>query len=178
MNSLSDFDFSDFWRNGEHDEFLTEPAPSESTIKHVEAKLGFALPNAYIELCRSRNGGVPKNCFHASPTPTSYGPDDHIEVSEIYAIGETAQYSLCGSESDTSFWVSDDGYPDIGVYFANCPDMGHQMLALDYRECGNNGEPTVVLIDEILGYKIIKLAETFADFIRGLKPAGYFENGE
>ncbi len=52
------------------------------------------------------------------------------------------------------------------------------MLALDYRECGKDGEPTVVLVDEIEDYEIIKLADTFADFVRGLKPDGYFERAE
>ena len=178
MDTLADFDLSDFWRSGEYADSLSEPAPSQATIEQVEAKLGYTLPEAYKTLCRSRNGGLPGNRFHASPAPTSYGADDHIEVAEIYAIGETAPYSLGNAGSDTAFWVNECGYPPIGVYFANCPDHGHQMLALDYRKCGNDGEPVVVLVDEIEDYEIIQLAETFADFIRGLKPEGHFEPPE
>ena len=178
VDQLADFDFSDFWCTGEYADSLSEPAPNASTIESVEAKLGYSLPDAYKELCRSKNGGLPKNRFHASPTPTSYGADDHIEIAEIYAIGETAQYSLGGPGADTSFWVNECGYPTLGVYFANCPDHGHKMLALDYRHCGKDGEHRVVLVDEIEDYEIIKLADTFADFVRGLKQEGYFDPAE
>ena len=33
-------------------------------------------------------------------------------------------------------WVGEWEYPDIGIYFGNCPSGGHDMIALDYRTCG------------------------------------------
>ena len=42
------------------------------------------------------------------------------------------------------------------------------MIFLDYRECGPQGEPKVVHIDQEYDYEITPLADTFEDFIRGL----------
>lgn len=42
------------------------------------------------------------------------------------------------------------------------------MIFLDYRECGPQGEPRVVHIDQEYDYKITLLADTFEEFIRGL----------
>ena len=43
------------------------------------------------------------------------------------------------------------------------------MIFLDYRECGKNGEPKVVCVDQEEDYSITFLADNFEDFIRGLK---------
>lgn len=173
-NSLTDFDFSDFWHTGEYADTLAEPAPTAETVARLERDLGYRIPAAYVELTRNRNGGLPRKCFHASPCATSYGASDHIEIAEIYAIGQTAPWALGREGCNTTFWVQECNYPPIGIYFANCPDQGHQMLALDYRKCGPDGEPAVVLVDEIEGYQLIPLARDFAAFIRGLKPDGHF----
>lgn len=172
--NLSDFDFSDFWCHGEYADSLSEPPPTPVMIAELEKELGYRIPSAYVELCRNQNGGLLRKCFHAAPHVTSYGAEDHIEVAEIYAIGRTASYALGNEDSNTAFWVNECEYPSIGIYFANCPDQGHQMLALDYRKCGPDGEPSVVLVDEIENYRIVPLAIDFESFIRGLKPEGYF----
>ena len=65
--------------------------------------------------------------------------------------------------------MKDDwGYPDIGVAICDTPSAGHEMIFLDYRECGRQGEPKVVHIDQELDYEITLLADNFEDFIRGL----------
>jgi hypothetical protein len=33
-------------------------------------------------------------------------------------------------------WINEWEYPNIGIYFGNCPSGGHDMIALDYRTCG------------------------------------------
>lgn len=172
--NLSDFDFTDFWSRGDYADSLPEAPPSPAMITELEQELGYRLPAAYIELCRHQNGGLPSKCYHSAPHVTSYGAEDHIEVAELYAIGRTAAYSLGSEDCNTAFWVNECEYPSIGIYFANCPDHGHQMVALDYRACGPNGEPAVVLVDEIENYRIVPLATNFETFIRGLKPAGHF----
>lgn len=63
---------------------------------------------------------------------------------------------------------NDWGYPDIGVAICDTPSAGHEMIFLDYRECGRQGEPKVVHIDQELDYEITLLADNFEDFIRGL----------
>lgn len=42
------------------------------------------------------------------------------------------------------------------------------MVFLDYRECGPQGEPKVVHIDQEDDYYITPLADSFEAFIRGL----------
>ena len=40
---------------------------------------------------------------------------------------------------------------------------------LDYTECGPDGEPRVVEIDQELGYRTRLVAPDFVSFIRGLR---------
>ncbi|WP_242974159.1 MULTISPECIES: hypothetical protein [Clostridium] len=44
---------------------------------------------------------------------------------------------MCG-EFGSRFWIEEWEYPDIGFAIANCPSTGHDMIFLDYRECGPN----------------------------------------
>lgn len=92
----------------------------------------------------------------------------------LYSIGCDKTYSLRGKFS-SGFWVDEWGYPPIGIYFADCPSAGHDMLCLDYRECGPTGEPKVVHIDQELDYKITFVAKNFESFIRGLEGDDAFE---
>ena len=42
---------------------------------------------------------------------------------------------------------------------------GHDLFFLDYRKCGLEGEPSVVLIDQGDDYAKIPVAENFEEFI-------------
>jgi hypothetical protein len=82
---------------------------------------------------------------------------------------------LCG-DIGSQFMMEEWGYPPIGVYFANCPSAGHDMLCLDYRDCGPQGEPTVVHVDQESDYKITSVAKHFASLIQGLEPDDAFDD--
>ena len=172
-----DFDATDFWEDCDYAaENYVEPSPTDKQIAEIEALLGYKLPAAYVELSRVQNGGSPNNTCFRTNTPTSWA-EDHVALTGIYAIGKTAHYSLGGSMS-TQFWIDEWGYPPIGIYFADCPSAGHDMIALDYRECGRTGEPSVVHVDQEGGYKITPLADNFEAFIRGLEHDEVFDDDD
>jgi hypothetical protein len=64
------------------------------------------------------------------------------------------------------------------VYIADTPTAGHQMIALDYRECGKQGEPRVVYVDQEDDYSITFVAPDFATFIRGLVNGEEYDTSE
>ena len=162
------FDLDDFWKESDYanQEYVDTPLTAEQ-LEVVQATLGYMLPAAYVALAQVHNGGVPKRTNHRTAEPTSWARD-HVAITGIYSIGSAKPCSLCGTFG-TRHWVGEWGYPAIGVYFADCPSAGHDMLCLDYRECGPNGKPSVVHVDQELDYKVTFVAPEFEAFIRGLE---------
>ena len=172
------FDFSSFWEDSQYaKENYVDAVPTPELIGAVEGQLGYKLPVAYIELAKTQNGGLPKNTNHRTDEPTSWS-DDHIAITGIYSIGRSMLYSLCGETFNSKFWEEEWGYPAIGIYFADCPSGGHDMIALDYRRCGPDGEPEVVHVDQENDYRITKVAGSFEQFIRGLESDDAFREDE
>lgn len=167
------FDLNDFWERSDYADKTYVDAPfTAELVAMVEQRLGYKLPASYLALMNTQNGGVPKRTSHRTKERTSWAAD-HIAVTGLSAIGTSRDYSLCG-DCGSQFWIDEWGYPPIGVYFADCPSAGHDMICLDYRACGPNGEPCVVHIDQELDYKITFVAPTFEAFIRGLEDEGAF----
>lgn len=164
----SDFDVSDFWEHSDYalKSYVDDP-PTDEDVAAVESALGYKLPTAYIQLACVQNGGTPRKTNHRTTQSTSWA-EDHIAISGIYSIGRRKHYSLCGP-MDSQFWVNEWGYPPIGIYFADCPSAGHDMICLDYRSCGRDGEPQVVHIDQGSGYRITVISNSFESFVRGLE---------
>lgn len=167
-SAFEGFDFEGFWNDREYSlKNYVEPAPSDELIASIEEELGgFRLPAAYVELARMHNGGLLKRNCHPMDEPTGWA-DDHIAITGLYAIGRTSNYSLCG-ETGSKFWEEEWGYPPIGVCIANTPSAGHEMIVLDYSECGKQGEPRVVYVDQEDDYSITFVAPDFVTFVRGL----------
>src|SRR3989344_6676013 len=101
---------------------------------------------------KMHNGGIPFNTCFPTKERTSWATD-HIAITGILGIGRKKTYSVCGSLG-SQFMMDEWGYPNIGVYICDCPTAGHNMVALDYRKCGKNGEPQVVYVDQESDYKI------------------------
>jgi len=167
---FENFDLTTFWdeemNNSEYarENNISEP-PTDALIKEIEEELGYKLPESYIYLMKQQNGGIPVNtCF---PTTTPTWGDNYAEISSIMGIGRDKSYSICGGLG-SQFMIDEWGYPPIGVAICDCPSAGHDMIFLDYRECGPKGEPQVVHVDQERDYKITFLANTFEDFVRGL----------
>lgn len=167
MDPFATFDFSDFWNDCEYSQQnYQEPPPSDALIAELQAEFGYRFPDAYIALARRHNGGLLQRSCHPMDEATSWA-DDHIEVSGLHAIGRQARYSL-GGEIGTRFMQREWGYPDIGIVIADCPSAGHDLIMLDYRQCGPQGEPQVVHVDQGADYAITPVAPDFATFIHGL----------
>lgn len=175
-NVFGDFDVRAFWEPSEYAEReYGSEALDDELVRSVERALGYTLPKAYVELMRHQNGGIPRKTNHRTNERTSWARD-HVAITGIFGIGKTKSYSLCGDRG-SHFWIAEWGYPPIGVYFADCPSAGHDMLCLDYRACGPHGGPRVVHVDQEWDYKITCVAESFESFIRGLEGEEAFENG-
>lgn len=171
---FTDVELAQFWEPSDYalKEFGDAPL-TEEVVAAVEREHGYKLPASYVELMKFQNGGTPRRTNHLTTERTSWAKD-HIAITNIYSIGGNKRRSLCGG-AGSKFWVEEWGYPDIGVYFADCPSAGHDMVCLDYRACGPTGEPQVVHIDQEWDYKIVFVAESFEAFIRGLKDDSTFE---
>ncbi len=169
------FDFTEFWDDSEYalKEYVSDP-PSDELIASVEEELGYKLPESYIWLMKRHNGGMPKNTCYPTDEPTSWA-EDHVAITGIFGIGRDKECSLCGSLG-SKFMIDEWEYPDIGVAVCDCPSAGHDMIFLDYTECGPDGEPKVVHVDQENDYKITLLADSFEEFIRGLLPESDFDD--
>jgi hypothetical protein len=169
------FDLGQFWKSSEYatKEYVGAPVTDEE-VAAVERQLGYKLPASYVELSKHQNGGMPKKTNHRTKERISWA-NDHIAIAGIFSIGGEKRCSLCGAFG-SQFWFEEWGYPAIGVYFADCPSAGHDMICLDYRGCGPSGEPQVVHVDQERDYRITFVAKTFESFIHGLEDDGPFEH--
>ena len=142
----------------------------------MEEELGYKLPAAYIWLMKQHNGGIPVNTCYPCDEPTCWA-EDHVAITGIFGIGREKSCSLCG-ELGSQFMIDEWEYPAIGVAICDCPSAGHDMVFLDYRACGPQGEPAVVHVDQENNYKISHLADSFEEFIRGLEHESLYDPDE
>ncbi len=154
---FEDFDFTDFWNDDAENMDLIGETPSDELIAEIEKELDYKLPASYIWLMKQHNGGLIKKT------------DFLVTISNSWKIVWVTKFIKINSICDENQFMKNDwGYPDIGVAICDTPSAGHEMIFLDYRECGRQGEPKVVHIDQELDYEITLLADNFEDFIRGL----------
>ncbi len=153
------------WSNSEYSkENYISDAFDSNMLLEIESELGYKLPASYVELMKEQNGGLVKRSIF------KINEEHYIEITGILGIGRVKDYSLCG-HLGSKFMIEEWEYPAIGVAICDCPSAGHEMIFLDYRECGpkcENGEPKVVYIDQEADYEIVVLANTFEEFINGL----------
>ena len=123
---------------------------TEEDIQNTVRNLGYKLPILYIQLMTIQNGGYPRNTLIQldNEKPTNYSISKFIELDSIEAEGE--------------YMRNEWGYPDIGLYICDCPSAGHHLVALDYTDCGPEGEPTVVHVDQENDFKKPFLLQTLS----------------
>ncbi len=165
---FDNINLDEFWDDNDYalKEYVLNPV-SDHYIQEIEHELGYKLPESYIYLMKKHNGGVPRNACCPCREKTSWA-DDHVAIEGIFGIGREKSSSLCG-ECGSQFMIDEWHYPAIGVAICDCPSAGHDMIFLDYRECGPDGEPKVIHVDQECNYKITELAPDFETFIEMLK---------
>jgi len=171
------FDLTNFWDDNWYalKEYVSDP-PSDELIASVEEELGYKLPAAYIWLMKQHNGGIPVNTCYPCDEPTCWA-EDHVAITGIFGIGREKSCSLCG-ELGSQFMIDEWEYPAIGVAICDCPSAGHDMIFLDYRVCGPQGEPAVVHVDQENDYKITHLTDSFEEFVRRLEHESLYDPDE
>ena len=175
LQFFKNFDFTGFWDESSYSQRdYIEEFPDDEMIASVEEELGYKLPASYIELMRIQNGGLVDKCCFPTTEGTSWA-DDHIAMTGIMGIGRKKTYSVCG-ELGSQFMIEEWGYPNDGIYVGDCPSAGHDMILLDYSNCGKEGEPEVVHVDQEDDYKKTFLAKDFETFIKGLKTEDDFDD--
>ena len=153
---------NDIWDDRQYSiaHYIGRPAGDED-IAEAEKTLGYTLPASYKELIRVHNGGIlKKNAVTVDDT------DYYVEG--LYGIDPEVENSVLSEEFGHRFWIEEWGYPEIGIAITDTPSAGHDMFFLDYRKCGPEGEPAVVLIDQGFDYLIIPVADSFEEFLDNL----------
>jgi len=174
---LEGMDLDSFWEDSAYarEQYISDP-PTDELIASVEEELGYKLPASYITLMKHQNGGIPRNTCFPTDEATSWA-EDHIAITGISGIGRDKSSSLCG-DLGSRFMMEEWGYPDIGIVICDCPSAGHDVVMLDYRYCGRDGEPEVIHVDQEDDYEITFLAPDFETFIRGLVNEEHFDTSE
>ncbi|MER5312169.1 SMI1/KNR4 family protein [Streptomyces sp. NPDC002773] len=155
-----------FWGEGLYG---VQPPLTGAVVQDAELQLGVRLPALLLEFLRVQNGGLVAELWNAFPTdvPTSWS-EDHIPLDDMMGIGRhDGQSSLL----DSPYLVQEWGLPSPLVLLSG---DGHCWIALDYRVCGERGEPSVTWFD-VDGDTEIPLAADFQTFIERLTAAASFD---
>ena len=166
MKEFENFDWNAFWYNDSNKLPHFKGGPlKEEDIKRVEEEFGYKLPVSYIELLKSQNGGAPFYVLCYYEEDEEFIP---VYLTAIYGVDSKLDYSICG-DSGAKMICNEWGYPDIGLPVALTTSDCHEVVFLDYSDCGSKGEPKVVLIEQENDYKKTLLAENFETFIKSLR---------
>jgi len=153
------------------DSYFTGPPLTDQMTAAAQARLGVRLPQSYIALLSERNGGVPERRCFPMKSATSWA-SDHIEITGLRGIG--GEWGIDATEGlGSADMIMEWNYPDIGVVICEMPSAGHDTVMLDYRECGEEGEPAVAYVDE--DRQIQQIARTFSEFVDGLVSCDAFQ---
>ncbi|ROQ33638.1 SMI1/KNR4 family protein SUKH-1 [Streptomyces sp. PanSC19] len=159
-----------FWGEDPHGD---PPPLTDAAVRDAEHRLGVRLPASLLALLRDRDGGVVADAWDAYPTgaPTSWS-DDHVPFDLLMGIAEEDgdRLSLLDSPSLAEEW----GLPSPLVLLSG---DGHTWIALDYRTCGGDGEPSVTWFDADEASEL-PLARDFRTFVEGLTASASFSDGE
>lgn len=144
-------------------EHLRQPPLTDELIADAENELGVTLPLELLHLLRIQNGGVIADTWDACPVDANFYADDHVPFEHLYGIGPAGQAQTI-TLLDTPYLVQEWELPSPVVLLSG---QGHYWLALDYRDCGPEGNPPVVWIDNEMNHELL-LAPDFRAFVERL----------
>lgn len=134
----------------EYSKYYVFDALTEEMIVRTEKNIGYKLPKSYIELLRLQNGGVIRSI--------------DSWLTKIFGIGPELK-AHNGLEHEFFFYKEEWDYPtEIGFPFGQTQSAGHDLYFFDYRNVGEDGEPSIIRIDIELE-QIYKVADNFRNFI-------------
>ncbi|MFJ9060307.1 SMI1/KNR4 family protein [Streptomyces sp. NPDC102409] len=158
-----------FWGEGLYG---VQPPLSDAVVQDAERRLGVRLPASLLELLRVRNGGPVAEVWNAFPTdvPTSWS-ENHVPLEDMMGIGRhDGRLSLL----DSVYLVEEWGLPSPLVLLSG---DGHCWIALDYRTCGEQGEPSVTWFDVETDTEL-PLATDFQTFVERLASAASLDDAD
>lgn len=155
-----------FWSG---DAYGVLPPLSEEMVKDAERLLDVSLPSSLVELLQTQNGGGVAAAWDAFPTfDAPSWSEDHVPFDVLMGIG--GHMSLL----DTPYLVQEWGLPSPVVLLSG---DGHCWIALDYRQCGRQGDPSATWFDTELETEAA-LAPDFRSFVEGLTAGSDFVHEE
>ncbi|WP_328315497.1 SMI1/KNR4 family protein [Streptomyces sp. NBC_00388] len=119
-----------------------QPPLTDAVVQDAGRRLGVRLPTSLLEILHVQNGGSVADPWNAFQTdvPTSWS-ENHVPFDDMMGIGcHDGQLSLL----DSPYLVAEWCLPSPLVLLSG---DGHCWIALDYRECGEQGEPSVTWFD-------------------------------
>ncbi|MEW2127932.1 SMI1/KNR4 family protein [Streptomyces sp. NPDC007259] len=158
-----------FWGEGLYG---VQPPLTDAVVQDAERQLGVRLPASLLEILRVRNGGPVAEVWNAFPTdvPTSWS-ENHVPLDDMMGIGRhDGQPSLL----DSGYLIEEWSLPSPLVLLSG---DGHCWIALDYRTCGEQGEPSVTWFDVDTDTEL-PLATDFQTFVERLAAAASLDDSE
>lgn len=151
-----------FWGEGLYG---VQPPLTVAVVEDAERQLGVRLPTSLLEILWVQNGGVVAAAWNTFPTdvPTSWS-ENHVPLDEVMGIGRLDGHL---SLLDTAYLVEEWGLPSPLVLLSG---DGHCWIALDYRACGKEGEPSVTWLN-VDDSTELPLAADFQAFVERLTTA-------
>jgi SMI1 / KNR4 family (SUKH-1) len=161
MPESKDLDLRGIWSDRDPGGRTNEPL-TDDMVSEVEARLPGKLPQSYLTLLRTRNGGYLEKKGH---------PGVNGEVDAIWGIGRSKAVSSIATHDwrELLNYMSEEGISEpqgLARMVAFSGD-GHYFVCFDYNRM-NSGEPTIAFVDVELFEPATTIAASFEEFLRGL----------
>jgi len=137
-----------------------DDAITDELIQKVESQLKHKLPNKYLELLKTQNGGklFKRYYYITSPDIRNFEITDILGLSNDIEKGIIAKNNLYADYIDSDNWI----------IFGDDVSAGHAHYLFDYSELNENNEPKIIYYDNEIELKFL-LANSFEEFISNLK---------